>query len=109
MEGTSGIRGWSGHGHAAGPDRSKDQYEAGLYLDTFCLSDDEIKEALKEYIESGDIEFLDTPHGINHGIQAIRKKDNKYISMQKYLDIVKDHHRAKFGPSYLNEKTLPFL
>ena len=41
-EGTAGISGWGGHGHAAGPDRSKDQYEAGIYLDIFNLSDDEM-------------------------------------------------------------------
>lgn len=106
MEGTSGISGWSGHGHTAGPDRTKDQYEAGLFLDTFNLSDDEIKEALKDY---DDIEFVIYPHGENQGRQAVRKKDNKYISMQKYLDSIKDYHRIKYGPSYLNEKTLPFL
>lgn len=108
MEGTSGISGWSGHGHAAGGDRSKDQYESGFYLDTFNLSDDEIKEVLKEYLETGDIEFLDSPHGNSTGRQAIRKKDNKYITMQKYLDLIKNYHREKFGPSLLNEKRTYF-
>jgi len=95
MEGTSGISGWSGHGHAAGPDRSKDQYEAGLILDNLNLSDDEIKEVLKEELEKGEIEFLNKPFG-NSG-QAIRRKDNKYVHMQKYMDKILDYQKEKYG------------
>jgi len=99
FEGTSGISGWSGHGHAPGPDRSKDQYEAGIYLDKFNLSDDEIKEVLKESLEGGYIVFNSKPH------QSISKKDNKYINLQRELNLILDYHRVKFGETILNQIT----
>lgn len=89
MQGTTGISSWSGHGHAAGPDRSLDSYDKCIYLETLGLTDDEIRELLKESIESGNIVFSGSPR------QSISKHDNKPISLQKEFDLIYAYHRVK--------------
>lgn len=89
MQGTSGISGWSGHGHASGSDRSKDHYDAGVYLNNLNLTDDEILTLIGDSIMNGTVNFTPSPN------QTISKKDNKPINFQKELNILMTYSRTK--------------
>ena len=88
MQGKAGISGFSGHGHAAGPDRSMDSYEAGFYLETLGLTDEEILDLLKDDIECGYIKF-------SKFRQTISRHDNKAIDLQKQMSRIYAYLRVK--------------